>query len=289
MSVCKKIMTFMASCLLLVTVFSVGIIQTVATGEPNQLPVEVFDFAGAQVSADVDGNYALRFVFKLGCTGVRMDDKYNTVIQDDAKVSINGQVYPLVGFGANVALDYDTTPARPGACVPAKKLYDINDNGTVTYTARVTGLTVGDLDTSIYAKAYILYRDGDEIKTHTTQVFSRSYRKTFFEADRDNPKAGDVLVEEMLILDSVTVDLETNTGTMVVKNISKGYETDQAASYLLYTFYDINGVSLGDVRINIGRIRAGRQSGLLGFTLPDGAYSMRFKKATVETWTDGWR
>ena len=285
MSVCKRTLALMAACLLLATAFSVGTTQAVATEESAELPAQVFDFSGAQVGTDADGNYALRFGFNLGCTGVTRDEEYNTVIDQDAKVCIEGYAYPLVGFGAIVALDRDDATVQRGTYVPARKLYDINDDGTVTYTARVTGLTADNLETAIYVKAYIYYRDGNDVKTHTTEVYSGSYRKTYFAAN--SPKAGDA-VHEYLTLGEVTADLETNTGTMVVQNISSGYETDQDTFHLLYTCYDKDGESLGDVRINTGRINAGKASDPLPFTLPEGTYSMQFKAANGYFYTDGW-
>ena len=100
------------------------------------------------------------------------------------------------------------------------------------------------------------------------------------------PKAGDS-VHEYLELAKVTVDLDSGTGTMVVKNISRGFETEQTNSCLVYTCYDKNGKSLGDVQINIGRIHAGQEGDEVIFTLPSNTYSMVFKESDVESWTDG--
>lgn len=100
------------------------------------------------------------------------------------------------------------------------------------------------------------------------------------------PKAGDS-VHQYLKLGAVTVDTDKLTGSMVVKNVSRGYETEQTKSCLIYTCYDRAGKKLGDVRINIGRINAGQESEAIAFTLPEGTYSMGFKEAQVEFWTDG--
>lgn len=100
------------------------------------------------------------------------------------------------------------------------------------------------------------------------------------------PKAGDS-VHEYLELAKVTVDLKSGTGSMVVRNISRGFETEQTNSRLVYTCYDKKGKSLGNVQINIGRIHAEEDSGEIIFTLPSNTYSMVFKESIVEFWTDG--
>lgn len=142
--------------------------------------MEKYVYIGAQACDNVNGDYAIRFGFDLGASGISRDDNYNTIIADDAMVTIDGQVYTLVGFGAIVALNKEIATNMNGIDVPADKLYSINDDGTVTYTVRVTGLTAGDKDnrgTPIYIKGYVKYKDGDNIKIHTTDVVCSSYNE----------------------------------------------------------------------------------------------------------------
>lgn len=98
------------------------------------------------------------------------------------------------------------------------------------------------------------------------------------------PKVGD---QPHKYLELTEVDISGNSGTMVIRNTTAGWESEQS-SYLVYACYDKNGKSIGDVQINIGRIHAGEKSDVLEFTLPDGTYSMVFKESKVEFWTDGW-
>ena len=100
---------------------------------------------------------------------------------------------------------------------------------------------------------------------------------------RSYPKAGDSVHQH---LELGEVKINGTSGTMVVKNISKGMESEQT-SYLLFACYDKNGKSLGDVRINIGRIHAGEQTDPLPFTIPSGTVTMTFKAFEGEFWTNG--
>jgi hypothetical protein len=247
------------------------------------LPPQVFDFRGSQMSVDTNGDYALRFGFNLGCSGVTMDESANTIIAEDATVTIGGTVYPLVSFGALVALSEETLNRPYVTDVPADKLYSINDDGTVTYTVRVVGIDEDNLKTLIYTKGYVNYMDGDLLKTYVTDVFGRSYQGTYIAANF--PKAGDA-VHAYLQLGDVIIDLDNGTGTMVVKNITRGWECDQNA-YLEFTCYNAADKSLGVVRINIGRIHAGKSSTALSFTMPVGTARMVFKQCVAEFWTDG--
>lgn len=133
-------------------------------------------YSGAQVC--VDGDHAIRFGFTVGCDGVSRNEQYTTVINGNAILNIDGTPYPLVGFGANVATRYSAAATLTGVDVPAGKLYSVNGDDTVTYTARVTGLTANGQDhrdTVIFVNGYVKYRDGDEMKTLTTGVVAGRY------------------------------------------------------------------------------------------------------------------
>ncbi len=144
-------------------------------------------YTGAQASADVQGDAAIRFLFTIECSGVSRDENANTVIADNATVNISGKIYPLIGFGANVSTHKPLAAALVGVDVPANKLYSIQGDGTVTYTARVTGLTAGGEDhrgTAIFVNGYIKYQDGDEVKTFTTGVVTDCYNDVMADATR---------------------------------------------------------------------------------------------------------
>ena len=135
-------------------------------------------YNGAQIRESADGDHAVRFGFTLACIGVERDEAYNTVIGDNAMVNIDGKVYPLIGFGANVSTRYTRADALRGVDVPARKLYSVNEDGTVTFTVCVTGLVNEQRDKRdqvIYVNGYVTYRDGDEVKTAVSGVVSDSY------------------------------------------------------------------------------------------------------------------
>lgn len=140
-------------------------------------------YKGTQACEDADGSAAIRFGFDVACTGVSRDDGCNTVIADDATVTVDGQSYKLLSFGANVALEKDVAAAMEGVDVPANKLYSVNDDGTVTYTVRVNGLTANssdNRDTPIYMNSYVRYEDNGELKTYTTGVVCSTYNDVYY-------------------------------------------------------------------------------------------------------------
>ena len=274
----KLFSALLAVCVLAAAILSLNTTWVFATQAGESAVAGPLSLAGAQAAKLTEDTYALRFGFHLACTGVTADDQHNTVIADDATVVIAGETYPLLGFGAKVSL-HNKMPAT----VPANKLYSVNEDGTVTYTARVVGIDEDNRTTPIYVKGYVTYLDGDTEKTCYTTVHNDNYIDTYIAANF--PSAGDAL-DANLQLGEVTVDLDARTGTMVVKNISRGWETEQN-SYLLFSCYNVNGGSLGSIRVNIGRIHAGGQSAPLAFTMPAGTARMEFSLCKAEYWTNG--
>lgn len=76
--------------------------------------------------------------------------------------------------------------------------------------------------------------------------------------------------------------------SLVVKNTSKGWETEQEKSFLSYACYDKNGKELKQDKVNFGRIHAG-ESATVQITLPTGTAKLVITGAETEFWTQGWR
>lgn len=143
---------------------------------------------GGQIrSKDAAGNTALRFGFDLTCSGVsyadpdHADNNYTRKL-DNAKVTFYGKEYELVDFGAVLTRDANANMTKEGAeadpnmvkWVPANNLYEVYENGTIRYTAVVTNVPENYLNTQIYARTYVTYRDGNNEVTLYGDVFSRS-------------------------------------------------------------------------------------------------------------------
>lgn len=76
--------------------------------------------------------------------------------------------------------------------------------------------------------------------------------------------------------------------SLVVKNTSKGWETEQEKSFLSYVCYDKNDKELKRDKVNFGRIRAG-ESATAQITMPAGTAKLAIYGAETEFWTQGWR
>ena len=138
---------------------------------------------GCQASTpSSDGTASLRFVFDLACDGVEYEDATH---QDsnyqrqmtDATVTVNGKSYTLVDFGAIVStqqlaeLTIKQVNGSTVKQVPARKLYSVNDNGTVTYTARVVSIPQTAFERTLLGRPYVIYSDGtDEVVLYGTMI-----------------------------------------------------------------------------------------------------------------------
>ncbi len=115
--------------------------------------------------------YDLRFRYSMpGTSGVKYlhgnPQTANDYTRDitNAMVEVNGKQYTLVEFGAIVSIKSGETMTLDALNdytkdVPAKRLYDIAD-GTVTYTAVVTGIPAANKETPIYSRSYMTLSDG---------------------------------------------------------------------------------------------------------------------------------
>ncbi len=88
-----------------------------------------------------------------------------------------------------------------------------------------------------------------------------------------------------LELSSVTVD-KNNKVTMVIKNITTKWESDQS-SYFEYTCYNEKGKTLCTEKLPFGRINAGK-SVTVQFTIPKDTEKVELTKYVAEFWSDGW-
>lgn len=75
--------------------------------------------------------------------------------------------------------------------------------------------------------------------------------------------------------------------SLVVKNTSSGYETEQEKSFLLYVCYDKDGKVLKEDKANFGRVHAG-ESVTVKITMPAGTAKLAVTGAETEFWTQGW-
>lgn len=76
--------------------------------------------------------------------------------------------------------------------------------------------------------------------------------------------------------------------SLEVKNTSKGWETEQEKSFLLYACYDKDGKELKADKVNFGRVHAGK-SVTVQITMPTGTAKLVITGAETEFWTEGWR
>ena len=131
---------------------------------------------GASIrETDPEGNTALRFKFGLDCEGVVYEDdthannNYRRVLTEDAVVYVDGVAYPLVDFGAVASADdskeltLEDVSGNQVVKVPALNLYEIAENGEVTFTAVATNIPAEKVDTTIYVRSYVQYRDANSV------------------------------------------------------------------------------------------------------------------------------
>lgn len=144
------------------------------TGDQNDL--YVIGFEGAQIrnyTGDVPtGDLALRFGMSLSATGISMSPGYTAILSADSRVTIGGKDYTVTGMGTVVAVKDKLDIPYEGLVagikddwakdVKARRLYSADDNG-VTYTAVVTGIDEANYDTTLVARGYVQYQDGDEV------------------------------------------------------------------------------------------------------------------------------
>ena len=152
---------------------------------PEEAPVAL----GAQVrDTDAAGNTALRFGFDLTATGVKYANEDPEAANDytrdlsAATVTVDGQAYTLVDFGAVLSLNAEDALTLESAAanengttskVSAVNLYSVTDT-TVRYTAVVTNIPAAHLGTAIYTRSYVTYNDGTKDVTVYGQTISRT-------------------------------------------------------------------------------------------------------------------
>ncbi len=120
--------------------------------------------------------------------------------------------------------------------------------------------------------------------TTTTEPTTTTTKKptTTTTANPNFPKAGDT-PHKYLKLGTVTINGAESS--MVVYNVTKGFESEQT-SYLEYECFDASGVSLGKLNVYIGRIDAGEYE-TCSFALPADTAKMTFVKFHGSFWTNG--
>ena len=75
--------------------------------------------------------------------------------------------------------------------------------------------------------------------------------------------------------------------SIVVKNASKGWETEQTKSFISYACYDKDGKVLKEDKANFGRVNPG-ESVTVQITMPSGTVKLAVTGAETEFWTHGW-
>ncbi len=101
--------------------------------------------------------------------------------------------------------------------------------------------------------------------------------------ERVFPQAGDKPHE---YLEFIEVSVEGNNVTLVIKNVTSRFESNQY-DYMSFICYDKEGIELGRVEMNSGRIMPGA-SVTKTFSIPDGTHQVVFEKYEGEFWTTGW-
>lgn len=76
--------------------------------------------------------------------------------------------------------------------------------------------------------------------------------------------------------------------SIVLKNVSTGWETEQSKSFVYYACYDKNDKALGEGKVNFGRINPG-ESKTVKIAMPAGTAKLVITKAETEFWSYGWR
>ncbi len=127
--------------------------------------------------------------------------------------------------------------------------------------------------------------DGDKTTkkpTTTTTTKKPTTVTTSKKGEKVYPKEGDD-IDGRLQLGTVTV--KGNKITMVVKNTTKGWETNQD-SLLTYTCYNNKGKKLAEVEVPIGRIHKQEQT-TVEFEIPKDTMQVLLTDTKIEYWTDG--
>lgn len=111
----------------------------------------------------------LRFGFKLDADNVGYEDpdhadaNYKRALTADSKVYVDGKAYTVTDFGALLSgysdAELNDVNARNAVKVSAENLFDVAENGDVTYTVVVTNIGDNQVDTKIYARPYVEYLD----------------------------------------------------------------------------------------------------------------------------------
>ena len=126
-------------------------------------PLKVQRCDGTSISEDVNG---LAFKFDITAAGVTVNE--TEAVLDNATVAPydNGKAYPLIKMGAVVSND-------PAATLDlehlSSKTIDINatylcalSETTASFAVRIINIPEANKDTTIYARSYVIYQDGDE-------------------------------------------------------------------------------------------------------------------------------
>ncbi len=136
---------------------------------------------GAQVRGDYnpDGSTALRFGFNATISGLTADGYVGNYAA--ATVVVADKTYDVVtagallvpghkGSGADLEIGSSNAYVKD---VAAEKVYSI-EGSVVTYTVVVTNITADYLETLVWARPYVAYRDGGEVKYVYGEAISRS-------------------------------------------------------------------------------------------------------------------
>ncbi len=151
-----------------------------AFGTPSaDVPVTAL---GAQVRTKHAADFrSLRFGFDLTAMGVSYEDanhadgNYKRKLTNPT-VNINGTSYTLVDFGAlvsNKSAALLTLDDANSQRVSATNLYSINGSA-VCYTAVVKSIPEHHWDSPVYARAYVIYKDGNTEKVLYSDSLARS-------------------------------------------------------------------------------------------------------------------
>lgn len=138
---------------------------------PEPLTAVVNEGKSAAAVAE-DGSSALRFGFTLTCDGVTYEDETHgggnyRRDMSAARMTVSGTEYTLVDFGAIVSiqtgdnLTLATVDNHKTKLVPAVNLYQVGEDGTVSYTAKIIEIPDTQFGRTVYARAYVTLSDGE--------------------------------------------------------------------------------------------------------------------------------
>ncbi len=275
-----------------------SLVTTIVTGLPTSTR-PVTDPAGSTVTKE-DGTVETEVVIAPYIT-VSTDASgttYTSLVPSNTTAGTTTTT--TVTTGALVVTDGSGSPVTDGS----GSLVTTIVTGLPTSTRPVTdgsGSTVtkddGTVETEVVVPPHITVSTDASGTTHTSLVPSNTTATTATTASTTQPTAGSSTEQ---VINGVTVpasgyaadnriklgtvSLNGNVLSLVVKNTSKAWETEDGKSYFLYVCYDKDNNMLQGGRINFGYIPVSSEKTCV-LTLPDGTAKVALTDFKAEYWS----